>query len=335
MTGRLRRLFPPALRWPRRAGGGSRGLVLLYHRVADEPTDPLELAVSPRHFGEHLEVLRRLGQPCTLSALVEGLRLGRVPGRAVVVTFDDGYADVLGNASGILADHDVPATAYVTAGSVGSGNPFWWDRLARAVLGPTSLPDTLHLDIRGVKRRWRLGDASDGTAAAVGARTSMHRDLQRLLRPLPGPERIAALDRVVRWAGPEATRPGGPFPLTVPELVTLSDHGLVEIGAHTMSHPVLAGLPHPAQVAEIAGSKARLEDIIGRPITTFAYPYGDHSDYGSFTVDTVRAAGFESACSNFAGLVRAGADAFQIPRFHVSDCDGDALEVRLRAALSD
>lgn len=335
MTGRLRRLFPPAPRRPPRALATSVALVLLYHRVADEPADPLELAVSPGHFAEHLEVLHRLGRPITLSALLEGLRLGRPPKRAVVVTFDDGYADVLGIASGILADHDVPATAYITAGTVGSGAPFWWDRLARAVLGPTSLPDTLHLDIRGETRRWRLRDAPGGTTAGVDARASMHRDLQRLLRPLSGPERIAALDRVVRWAGPDATRPGGPFPLTVPELVALSDLDLVEIGAHTMSHPVLAGLPYPSQVAEIAGSKARLEDLTGRPVTTFAYPYGDRSDYASSTVEAVRAAGFDSACSNFAGLVRSDVDAFQIPRFHVSDCDGDALEARLRALLPE
>src|SRR5262245_25018119 len=91
-------------------------LVLVYHRVARANVDPWELAVTPEHFSEHLEVLRRLARPLPLQSLVEAVRGGAVPRRAVVVTLDDGYADNLRNAEPLLRRHDVPATCFLTAG---------------------------------------------------------------------------------------------------------------------------------------------------------------------------------------------------------------------------
>ena len=67
----------------------ARALILLYHRVAEPPTDPFGIAVTPQHFAEHLEVIRREAQAVPLRRLIEGLRRGRVPRRAIAVSFDD------------------------------------------------------------------------------------------------------------------------------------------------------------------------------------------------------------------------------------------------------
>jgi peptidoglycan/xylan/chitin deacetylase (PgdA/CDA1 family) len=88
------------------------------------------------------------------------------------------------------------------------------------------------------------------------------------------------------------------------------------------------------QQEEIQKSKHCLENILGRPVTTFAYPYGGRSHYTAETVAAVREAGFDTACSNFEGAVRRGADMWQLPRFLVRDCDGDEFSRRFNEWLS-
>jgi peptidoglycan/xylan/chitin deacetylase (PgdA/CDA1 family) len=125
---RLRR----ASRWLR--GRFSRAaLILLYHRVADLPSDPQLLGTAPQHFADHLEVLRKGNRPMSLHALCTALPDGKMPDRAVVVTFDDGYADNLHNAKALLERRDVPATVFVTTGYLGSPREFWLGRTGPAV----------------------------------------------------------------------------------------------------------------------------------------------------------------------------------------------------------
>src|SRR5204863_340481 len=70
-------------------------LILIYHRVAAVPVDPWGLAVSPKHFAEHLDVLRRTRHPMPLATFVSRIAERTLPRNAVAITFDDGYADNL------------------------------------------------------------------------------------------------------------------------------------------------------------------------------------------------------------------------------------------------
>jgi peptidoglycan/xylan/chitin deacetylase (PgdA/CDA1 family) len=99
-------------------------LILGYHRVADAGSDPRGMCVSPRHFEQHLEVIRRVAFPVTLDELVRGLP-GELPPRALALTFDDGYADVLQRAQPLLELYQLPASVFVVTGCVGSRFP--WD----------------------------------------------------------------------------------------------------------------------------------------------------------------------------------------------------------------
>lgn len=111
-------------RWLRsRFTGGA--LILGYHRVADVEDDPHMLAVGTRHFAEQLEVLSKLARPITLQELVQGLPDGKLPPRAVVLTFDDGYADVYCRALPLLEQFQVPATVFVASGYLDGHFP--WD----------------------------------------------------------------------------------------------------------------------------------------------------------------------------------------------------------------
>ncbi len=316
-----------------------KALILMYHRVAEVSTDPWSLCVTPQHFAEHLEILKKHFRPIQLQQLTKALRKGKVPRRSVVVTFDDGYADNLHNARPILECHNVPATVFLSTGYLGQGREFWWDELDRLLLQTGTLPETLRLSINGSYHQWSLGASAHYDEDAFwryrfwrameeppDTRHLIYRSLWQLLQPLPESERRKVLNELLTWANAEpAGRPAYRI-LTQQEVVDLVRGGLVEAGAHTVTHAALSKLPPDLQRDEIQQSKTILEKILGRPVTSFAYPYGD---YTAETVPIVREAGFACACSTLTGVVGGDADRFQLPRVQVEDWDGEEFSRKL------
>ena len=113
------------------------------------------------------------------------------------------------------------------------------------------------------------------------------------------------------------------------ELVRLAQDGLVELGAHTVTHPILAALPADDQHAEILSSRSSLEAIIQRPVLAFAYPYGLAEHYTDETVRIVQASGFRAACTARQGLVEPGNDLFQLHRCEIQNWDIAAFKKHL------
>jgi peptidoglycan/xylan/chitin deacetylase (PgdA/CDA1 family) len=325
----------------------ARAMILLYHRVADLPRDPLLLSVSPAHFSEHLAILRRQCYPIALAKTSEPQAVKKQLRKSVIITFDDGYADNLVNAKPLLERYEVPATVFVTTGYVSQQRSFWWDELESLLLGKQRLPEFLHLNIAGVSYQWQLSRCPENNYSISGQdrwnvsqpesatpRQLVYRSLQRLLRPLPEESRRDVLDELRRWANGASIDAGHSAPLSVEEVIQLASGGLVEVGAHTVTHPVLSTISVDAQFTEIQQSKKYLEEILGFPVTSFAYPFGARSDYTEETVAATRRAGFMRACSNFPGLIGPDADVYQLPRFLVRDWDGEEFSRRLRSWLS-
>jgi peptidoglycan/xylan/chitin deacetylase (PgdA/CDA1 family) len=314
------------------------GLILLYHRVAEVPTDPFKLCVTPEHFAEHLAVLSGEYQPMSLRKMRQTLESGQSPNRAIAVTFDDGYADNLWNAKPLLEAQDVPATVFVATGQLEEPREFWWDELDRLLLQPGRLPSCLDLTIEHKLHHWDLGQAADYSMADhqrdrhwnwyvqeqtdPGPRQSLYRALYQLLYPLSLDQRQLILDQLLTWAG--LTVKGRPnyAALSATEVSRLGDGGLVEVGAHTINHPFLSTLSAEAQWQEIQQSKAALETLIDQPVHGFAYPHGNYSPE---TMELVEKAGFTHACATIEGRVGRKAHRFQMPRVVVEDCDGEAF----------
>ena len=325
-----------------------KAAILLYHRVAELPSDPQLLCVTPQHFAEHLEVLCRFGRPMRLQDLSQGVRTSDLPRQGVAVTFDDGYADNLHNAKPLLERHDAPATMFVTTGYINHEREFYWDELERLLLQPGLLPESLELVVNGKGYQWELDGAARYTEDEYrqhrhwsvlernepGPRHRLYRSLCRMLRPLPEAGRRKVLDDLMTWAGAQPMARSSHRTLSIGELSRLSEGGLVEVGAHTKTHPVLSALTPREQRAEIRESKTWLEGVLGHPVTSFSYPYGSINDYTAETVGFVREAGFTGACSNFSGVVRRGGDRFQLPRMLVRDWDGDEFARRLEFWLA-
>ena len=320
------------------------GLVLLYHRISDLASDPQRLAVSPANFAQHLDVLREHYTPLSLSDVIERTRAGMSPERAVALTFDDGYADNLERAKPALESHGVSATVFLTAAYIGGDREFWWDELERLLLTPGRLTSPLRLRIGNVTREWDLGDSSDTCADAAArhsdwnverrdnptARHRVYRDLCGILRTLSCSERDIALGDLLNAAGRVSGARTTHRVLGAEDVLRLTHNGVVDVGVHSVSHPVLARLSPAAQEDEIAGGKASIEALTGRPVCSFAYPFGTSSDYTRATVGLVRKAGFAVACTAIPGRVGRRSDALQLPRMLVRNWDGDEFRVRLK-----
>jgi peptidoglycan/xylan/chitin deacetylase (PgdA/CDA1 family) len=311
----------------------------MYHRVAEPDLDPWGLSVSPVHFAEQLEVINKYFHPLSMQDLLKQLQRGKVPNRSVVVTFDDGYVDNLLDAKPLLAQYDVPATIFLVTEALVEERNFWWDDLEWALLQPGTLPDHLELKVNNSKYECYLGDARMYSKedrqkdrqrrpwdAPAGTRLAFFYVIWQHLWKLSKPERIEALNAICTWAGMNKDLRRAGRALNKQEVNVLIEGGLIEVGAHTVTHPSLTVLPRLQQLEEISSSKTQLENIIGYPVTDFSYPHGD---YSLETLKLVHKAGFQSASTTNIKCVFPDADPFQLPRFQVDDWSGDQFLRRL------
>jgi peptidoglycan/xylan/chitin deacetylase (PgdA/CDA1 family) len=335
-----------AMCWKDVAERVSAGLILMYHRVADVALDPFSLAVSPEHFKEHLEILQKYWLPTRLDDMVAIVRSGRTPERRVAVTFDDGYADVFKTARVLLETYGIPATVFLITGHIGSTREFMWDELERLLLQPGLLPERLHLSIADQMLEWDLGEWANYSEMAYlrdlgwkfehkhdpTSRHALFRKLYYHLKYASESERRRVLGQILVWSRNSCEGRETHRTMRLDEIQSLSREGLVTIGSHTVNHPVLAEIPLQLQQKEAQESKFYIEEVLGYPITSFAYPYGGPTDYTPETVTILKDAGYGCSCSTLDGIVFAGSDLYQLPRVDIKDWDGDEFARHLRMA---
>ncbi len=151
--------------------------------------------------------------------------------------------------------------------------------------------------------------------------------LYTYLRPMASREREAAIGKLQELVQAEATSESMDRTLTESEVVELSKHSQVEIGAHTVTHPVLPILPVEEQELEVRRSKDKLAELTGRSIQSFSYPNGEMT---FSTREIVRQTGFRYACTSTADVTLGGCDPLSLPRFWIPDWDGDTFSVWLQ-----
>jgi peptidoglycan/xylan/chitin deacetylase (PgdA/CDA1 family) len=322
-------------------------LILLYHRVSGPAFDPLCLSVTPEHFEQHMRVLSRNYLPTPLEEMrhphsAEESRLA-----AVAVTFDDGYADNLLNALPVLEQERIPATVFCV-GWQGAEQPgaFWWDRVLELIFGTQQwLFEPLGVTLAGITKRWSMMGQAAGVLEPVDEtwsvlrrddpdeRYSAYRWLSSALRECGRAQRDDAMRGLEEWAGDyrgPSTVGEAPRRLGATELAELAKSPMVAIGSHTMTHPVLAHLVEEEQFDEILSAKLALESLAGRKVPTFSFPFGTRADFNAATLRALTRAGVTLACGNYPGHVSGSTRPYDLPRYLVRDCGGEAFEAFLR-----
>ena len=298
----------------------ARGVVLCYHRVAGPQLDPAALDVPPDMFAAHMDVLRRVACPLALGEFERRRRDGQLPARAVAVTFDDGYADNLHAALPILEAQGIPATVFVTTGGIGAATEFWWDALERACYASAALPARLVLEVNGERVVRDLDEAARAPRPASGldaddTRRPLYDWLSAWLRVRPPAVQREVMVALQQWAGVEAAARPTHRTLREDELVRLAQSPHIEIGAHSVTHPVLGLLDSAAQRDECVRGRESLNRWLGATPVMFAYPFGEGAAVTRAAEAAVRAAGFEAAFTTDARAAWRWNRRTAVPRF--------------------
>ncbi len=279
---------------------GERGslLVLTYHRVLPEPDPMLPDEPDARTFAAQMDLVRELFQVLTVSEAADRLRTGTLPARAACITFDDGYANNRQIAAPILQERGLRATFFVTVGYLGGGRMFN-DTVIESM---RVAPETFDLRDLGLDEL-RLPDAAARRSAAEAVLTAIK---------YVEPEQRRKLTETI------ASRTGKAMPTSLmmseTQVRELAELGM-EVGAHSVGHPILTRVDAGTARREIEDSKTALERMTGRPVRSFAYPNGRPGrDYDRSHVEMVGSAGFDAAVSTGWGRATATTDRLQIPR---------------------
>jgi peptidoglycan/xylan/chitin deacetylase (PgdA/CDA1 family) len=282
-----------AVRWRNRQGLR----ILMYHRFADRAA-----------LARQCEHIRRHYQPVSMATVSEWLHAGRsLPPYALAVTVDDGYGDFQQAGYPVFAEYGIPVTVFLVTDFLDGESWLWFDRVVYA-FGQATISEASIEMPDGNVLHFKLESAVSRRAAGQHLA-----DLAVALSPTDRRELAGALPRLLKAQMPEQAPPEYQ-PLSWDAVRLLAASG-VEFGAHTKTHPILSALTDPEELQdEIAGSKARIEAELDRPVLHFCYPNGKMRDIGPAAAETVRAAGMQTAVTAEPGLNQVHQDAFLLKR---------------------
>ena len=293
-------MFKKLLGWASPAGPKARLSVLIFHRVLPEEDSLFPDEMHARRFDELCGWLADWFNVLPLDQAVQRMKAGTLPARAASITFDDGYADNHDVAMPILVRHGLTATFFIATGFLDGGR-MWNDTIIETIRACRQ--SRLDLSTLGMGSH-RLGTITDQQAAI----TSLLDQIK--YRPLA--ERVTVTEQLAEVA--KVSLPQN-LMMTSVAVKAMRQAGM-QIGAHTVSHPILARLTDDHAREEIASSKRFLEELLGERISMFAYPNGKPGeDYSPQSVEVVRSLGFDTAVSTRWGFASMGDDPLQIKRF--------------------
>ncbi|HLX29959.1 MAG TPA: polysaccharide deacetylase family protein [Casimicrobiaceae bacterium] len=282
------------------AGARARLSVLIHHRVRREPDPLFPGEIDAARFDAQLRLLARLFNVIPLRDAVPMLTAGTLPARAACITFDDGYADNCEVALPILARHGLEAAFFVSTGYL-DGGLMWNDAIIESIRGARGK----RLDLTPIGLRAFAIETLDEKHGAISELIAG----AKYLDPSEREKRCAAIRDLANVDVPRDLM------MRSDQVRALHAAGM-DIGAHTVSHPILVRIDKEEARREIAEGKSALETIIDAPVRHFAYPNGVPGvDYGRAHVEIVRELGFDAAFSTACGAASRRSDMFQLPRF--------------------
>ncbi len=304
-------------------------LILCYHRVLE----PLALREAPfpgicieaSTFERQVAYLARHFDLLTLSEAAARLPISSDRNRPLaVLTFDDGYADNHRVAFPVLRRLGVPATVFLVADYVDMARPLWFDALAMAVI---RAEEERRMD--GLLKVLSHRESTQALKRPGPLRRRIHAAVTAL-KGVPEPERAEVVKAVLDHAGGLEQRDVERVRLLQWREVQEMAGAGIEFGSHTATHPILTGLRPDRLDQEVSGSKQTLEANLGRPVTAFCYPNGDHDEA---VVEAVKRAGYTCAVTTREAPNRPDTSPWLLNRAYVGPRTGTGFRGQMSGAV--
>lgn len=247
-------------------------LILMYHRILKHDLVP---GTHPDIFVQQIAYLKENFNIINMSQLLTHVQKKSVPERALVLTFDDGHYDFYANAWPIIKSHELTATLFVTTQFIDQQIWLWPDLLKYVLINASprefNLDGICRLELSGknILKIWNtLGD---------------------FCLKLSSEERLIFIKNLasdLRVNIPEA--PQLPFsPTTWPQLAEMVAEGL-DVGSHSVSHPILSHVTSEQLTRELNESRKRIRDMLKIDTIGICYPNGMPTDISPKVEDEAR-----------------------------------------------
>ncbi len=276
-----------------RVASGRMARILMYHNFSGSGEIDSD-AVNPTALREQLTYLRDHFHVIPLACLFERLKTGRPLDRlTVALTIDDGRRNCYEFLFPLLKEFGIPATFFVVSSFIQREDWVWTDKVL-----------------------WLSEQTSRPPELCASKIETLFASLNRL-RPEDRTKSIADLATKMDVCIPEEA-PLKYASCSWNELREMADSGLVEIGSHTMTHPILASLTDEESWRELTISRSQIEEAMGRQVRSFCFPNGKLGDYRPSQLQQVKDAGYEGSVVSDFGMAALGTNPYELPRIGVS-----------------
>jgi peptidoglycan/xylan/chitin deacetylase (PgdA/CDA1 family) len=294
------------------------GVAVVYHRVDRVATDParhLVPALSTAVFRRQLTLLKVAFQFVPASQLAPAVRSRRRGERIpLAITFDDDLECHARVSAPLLSRVGASATFFVCGADLNAFHGYWWDHLqaavdrgaAASVLGGTGIP-------RSVATAW---------AEHPGSIHSVAEAIKRL-----DPD---ARDELARRLASVADSAGGRAQTLPTDGIRALVRSGFEIGFHTVRHDYLLVLDDDRLADALTAGREQLEDVVGHPLVTIAYPHGGADGR---VAEAARAAGYIAGFTTQGDAIESGQDELLMGRVECSYGSAAELAARIQRAL--
>lgn len=242
-----------------------------------------------------------------------------LPDNAVILTVDDGYRDFYDLAYPLLKKYSMCSTYFVTVNFLEKKIWLW--------------PDVLTYILNNIKEKQKVF-SFDGKTFRLTLNDELSvfqcwSAMSDYCIQLSDNEKWLLIEKLSEETGVAVPkRPPEEFSTVTWEMVKeMSDNG-IEIGSHTMNHPILSKIDPEFLEDEIRGSKHAIQERIGKEVYSFCYPNGKPDDINALVIDEVRKSGYRAAVMGGKDAGEPGAgeqDVYRIPRIGVNTDRDDFL----------
>jgi peptidoglycan/xylan/chitin deacetylase (PgdA/CDA1 family) len=279
-------------------------IVLWYHGICD---DNFSLShgyddrfITKSSFREQMEYLKNKGYTfMNMTQFINTIKNKGDFNKNVILTFDDGFKNVIKNAYPIMKEYNAKGCFYVVSDNTGSNTLLWSDYVGITIRNQKQ--GNFWFDFKGEKYTYPLTNEKSYKHAI--------NDIKGKLRSITHKEMLEYLKQFL-----DNQKENLPEELSLASWDELKELNadVLEIGSHTKTHPNCTNLTDYADLEdEILHSKKDIEKIIGREVKHFCYPAGSYNDR---VLDEVKTSGYQSAVTIERGFVDRNSNIFRLKR---------------------